>query len=823
MVIDMTDWDKIIITVGTEQQKYFILNRISNIEFLDKENIAVVSDGESGIRIGSGGAFINVISKFSEPGQKILVINSGGYSKRCINYSVKGKLFCTFYYENKIATLLESIIVQTSAIAKRIKSGALVCCSDILTIISEADLDRFDFDNNTGFCIRRPLDECSRHGAFICDNNQKVMLYAHKKSISQLKEMTLSESALIDTGMIFFSDEFLNKMRHISNENNLISLINDNAIELNLYPEIVALFAEKKEKDCYLSEDLQNEAHLKMRNILWNTFSSMRAKVFEIDAKEFLHFGTVSESADNIRFLSNDEKFISINSIVNENCSFGDKVILENCFLDNCVVGESVFVSDIMLSNVKIPDNTLVCGIKTADGKCVTMCCPIDENPKKMVEGEELWKRSRFCPLETFSESFDGFINGTAEKNKLSMEQITQNADVDYFISWPLFLKNLNYCSSSEKYLKRRNEILKHYFDDLRIMSELEFKNNFIEIKMPLRLNLSGTWTDAMPYCVDNGGQVINMSVKVDGNLPVYVSLKMIDDPIIIFISDNRKVVYHIQDECDCFDGFDDFILHKSVLKVLGITAGTSVKHGFCLETRVNGIKKGSGLGTSSLLLLGCFTAFEKALGLAFSEAEKSNMVFVAEQVMKTGGGWQDQICGLSYGINRTTTESGIRQHISIKKLSDSQDFQRVINDRFAIVYTGQRHYGRFIVYEIMNKYLDGDYEICQALNELKKLNNPMEKAIENRDINKIASLLNEQFALLKKLSRNITNEQIDKIVEFCRTFSDGVCICGAGAGGYLMVVLKENTDFEEVKKQIKSNFPGLDDITASRISLYKG
>ena len=818
----MIDWDKIVITVGTEQQKNFITKMISEISFSDKEKFEIINDDLFGCRIGSGGAFINVISELYRPDEKMLVINCGGFSKRCVNYAVKGKLFCTFYYNGKKMTLLELLIEQTSKIARKIKSGAVVCCSDILIDLEKTDFDNFSFDNNVGFCIRSSIEACSRHGVFIGENNKNTARYAHKKSESWLRKNISSDFGLLDTGMAFLSDEFLTEISRLEKENNLLEMIKNNGIELNLYPEIISLLAEKKEKEIYFYEDLQGNSHLKIRQLLWDAFSSMRIRIFEISADKFLHFGTVSESADNIRYLSGNKDIIKINSIVNSNCVVGDKTILENCYLNNCTVGRNVFISDIMLSDVNIPDNTLVCGIKTTDGKCAAVCCPIDENPKETVNNTELWKTARFSLAETFTESFNRFYKKSDDAGLVSMAWATENALADYYREWPDFLQNLNYCNASEKYISRSSEIIKKYFDSLNTVSELNFEKDFNELRLPLRLNLSGTWTDALPYCIDNGGEVINMSVKIDDSLPVYISLQKLDEPIIKFISDDKELTCGISDTDNFSDEFDDFILHKSVLKVMGITSKTHLNHGFCLKTRVHGIKKGSGLGVSSILLLGCFTVFERSLGMTFGISQKVNMVFVAEQVMKTGGGWQDQICGLSYGINITSAEAGLNQEVNIKKISDSDNLKRLINERFAVVYTGQRHYGRFIVYEIMNKYLDSDLKVCEALHNLKKLNSPMEKAIFNEDIKEIAALLNRQFDLLKELSDNITNDQIDSLAAQCRGFADGVCICGAGAGGYLMLVLKDGTSFEALKENLRRSYHDNSDIAVSRVSLYE-
>lgn len=794
---------------------------LSGIDFADRDIISVINDDRFGCRIGSGGAFINMISGQYEPGRKMLIINAGGFSKRCFHYAVKGKLFGTFYDRGKKTTLFESFLTQTSAIADRIDSGAIVCCSDILLDLKDTDLGGFAWEENTGFGIRSPLDVCSGHGVFIGEDRKEVKLYAHKKSAEELKRLTGSELAPADTGLAYFTDAFLDTVYRLEREHDLVEVIRKNKLELNLYTEIYPLLAEEVDELEYLYGDLQNEAHLSVRQLLWEALSPLHMRFFTLGSDRFIHFGTVREAAENIKYLAGTEGAVRINSVL-EGSEINGRAVLENCFLKNCVVGDNSFVSDISLRDVRIPDNALVCGVKTKDGKCVTVCCPADENPKETVNGTELWKTPRFFPADTFTESFDRFCRKADSRDMVSMEQITQNADIDHFCRRQAPEKSGECRAASEEYKKRSVEVIGNYFKNTPVLKTLEFRRELTELRLPVRLNLSGTWTDAMPYCTDNGGQVINMSVMVDGALPICVSLQKLDRHVIRFVSDDHETEYDIGAPDDGADEFDVFILHKAALKVLGIGSDTVLKHGFCLKTQVFGIEKGSGLGISSLLLLGCIVVFEKALGLTIADGKKIRMVFAAEQLMKTGGGWQDQICGVSFGLNNTTAAAGIEQHTVIEKIPVSSGFQNVINERFAIVYTGQRHYGRFIVYDIMNRYLEGEPEVRGAFEDLRRLNVPMKEAFLREDIKKIADLLNRQFDLLKKLSENITDPQIDFLAEECRSYADGVCICGAGAGGYLMLVLKKDKRFDELAEHLNVLFPDTG-ITVRHISFYSG
>ena len=100
---------------------------------------------------------------------------------------------------------------------------------------------------------------------------------------------------------------------------------------------------------------------------------------------------------------------------------------------------------------------------------------------------------------------------------------------------------------------------------------------------------------------------------------------------------------------------------------------------------------KGSGLGTSSILSGACVKALHEFLGLSCSEGALYDIVLCMEQMMSTGGGWQDQVGGLTNGIKYITTKSGIDQRIQVEQIAVPEDAKKELQERFALIYTGQR------------------------------------------------------------------------------------------------------------------------------------
>ena len=313
------------------------------------------------------------------------------------------------------------------------------------------------------------------------------------------------------------------------------------------------------------------------------------------------------------------------------------------------------------------------------------------------------------------------------------------------------------------------------------------------------------------------------MAVCVENALPILVRAEKLHEPVIEFVSDDKVLRTDLYAACAAGTvDPDDFILHRAVLRTMGFCTQTNLCSGFRLTTAVTGLMHGSGLGTSSILLAGCFRVLGQIAGIEYTNEDILSMTFIAESVMQTGGGWQDPVGGLYAGVSLSASESGLRQSVHVQSIPLRAEFAERLGRRLAIVSTGQRHFGRFVVTDVMNRYLAGVPETVQALEDLKALNRKTAACFQAEDIAGIADCLNTQWTLLQKLSDRISSPHIEKIVQKCRTIADGVCICGAGAGGYLLLVLREDTDEavlnEFSRKEIFQNIPE----PVKRISPYK-
>ena len=156
---------------------------------------------------------------------------------------------------------------------------------------------------------------------------------------------------------------------------------------------------------------------------------------------------------------------------------------------------------------------------------------------------------------------------------------------------------------------------------------------------------------------------------------------------------------------------------------------------GIYLSTQVYGVPKGSGLGTSSILSGACVKGIFEFLGQERTDAEIYDVVLGMEQIMSTGGGWQDQVGGLTEGIKLISTKPGIAQNLVVEKIEMPEEGKKELKERFALIYTGQRRLARNLLRDVVGGYIGSRPESLKALKEMKAIAVLMRFALEQGDI----------------------------------------------------------------------------------------
>lgn len=98
------------------------------------------------------------------------------------------------------------------------------------------------------------------------------------------------------------------------------------------------------------------------------------------------------------------------------------------------------------------------------------------------------------------------------------------------------------------------------------------------------------------------------------------------------------------------------------------------------------------------------------------TDAEIYDVVLGMEQIMSTGGGWQDQVGGLTEGIKLISTKPGIAQNLVVEKIEMPEEGKKELKERFALIYTGQRRLARNLLRDVVGGYIGSRPESLKAL-----------------------------------------------------------------------------------------------------------
>ena len=338
-------------------------------------------------------------------------------------------------------------------------------------------------------------------------------------------------------------------------------------------------------------------------------------------------------------------------------------------------------------------------------------------------------------------------------------------------------------------------------------------------VRLPLRVNWGGGWSDTPPHCHENGGTVLNAAIMWGGELPVEVTLEKLPEYKIVF--DSRDMDVH--GEFDTIaplqktgDPYDPFALQKACLLACGILPKSGgdlqailkrLGGGFIMRSEVHNVPKGSGLGTSSILSAACVKAVFEFMGIEHTEDDLYSHVLCMEQIMSTGGGWQDQVGGVTPGIKYITSAPGLRQQLRVQHLEIPKDTLKELNDRFVVIYTGQRRLARNLLRDVVGRYVGCEPDSLYALNEIQRVAALMRFELERGNVDAFAGLLNYHWELSQKVDAGSTNTLIDQIFSSIDDLIDGRLVCGAGGGGFLQAILKKGVSKEAVHNRLKEVF----------------
>ena len=374
-------------------------------------------------------------------------------------------------------------------------------------------------------------------------------------------------------------------------------------------------------------------------------------------------------------------------------------------------------------------------------------------------------------------------------------------------------------------------------FDALRrlIVGEMETEpvrptRNVLEDQIvwgrsPVRLDLAGGWTDTPPYCLEHGGRVVNLAVDLNGQPPIQVFGRICEKPEIVLRSidlgiDQRVTTY--QELTSYAELGSGFAIARAALSLAGLEPRFHADGGYDslarhLEAEFGGgielsmvcaIPKGSGLGTSSMLAATLLGTLSELFGLRWDTRDLFRKTMALEQMLTSGGGWQDQAGGILHGLKVIETQASLSQEPVIRWLPGHYFSGECANTQSLLYYTGITRVARDILGEIVRGLFLNSAAHVGIIDEIGHTASFATDAIQRDDWDGLCEAVRRSWCLNNLLDSGTCPPPVQTIVNRITDYAQAFKLLGAGGGGYLVILAKDMDATSRIRADLQANPP---------------
>ncbi len=325
--------------------------------------------------------------------------------------------------------------------------------------------------------------------------------------------------------------------------------------------------------------------------------------------------------------------------------------------------------------------------------------------------------------------------------------------------------------------------------------------------RSPVRIDIAGGWTDTPPFCLMEGGNVINLAIELNGQPPLQAYVRPCAEPHIVC----RSIDLGAAETIETYEQLRDFnkvgspfSIPKAALALAGFHPQFCTEHfaslrdqlmhmGGGLEiTLFSAIPAGSGLGTSSILASTVLGAISDFCALAWDKTEICKRTLILEQLLTTGGGWQDQYGGVIGGVKLLQSTKELAQEPLIRRLPSDLFTDPQYAPCHLLFYTGITRTAKDILAEIVRRMFLNHGEQIGLLREMKNHTMEMYDAIQRDDFARMGRLVRRTWQQNMTLDHGTNPPGVDAITRLVDDLCLGYKLPGAGGGGYLYMIAKD-------------------------------
>jgi D-glycero-alpha-D-manno-heptose-7-phosphate kinase len=310
--------------------------------------------------------------------------------------------------------------------------------------------------------------------------------------------------------------------------------------------------------------------------------------------------------------------------------------------------------------------------------------------------------------------------------------------------------------------------------------------------KAPLRIGLAGGGTDVSPYSDLYGGAILNATVS----LYAYANIELISEKIIQLQALDRQEKQEFPWAKELpIDGKLDLLkgVYNRIQKEYGMA-----ETGFRLSTFVDA-PAGSGLGTSSTLVVAIVGAFAEMLRLPLGEYDIAQLAYDIERNdLKMAGGKQDQYAATFGGVNYMEFYG---ENVVVNPLRIKQQYLFELENNLVLYYTATSRESAKIIEKQSANVVSKKEKSIDAMHQLKHQAQLMKEALLKGRLHEIGEILDFGFQQKKQMAEGISNTLMDEIYEAAKKAgATGGKISGAGGGGFMTFYCPANTKYPVIE-----------------------
>jgi D-glycero-alpha-D-manno-heptose-7-phosphate kinase len=317
--------------------------------------------------------------------------------------------------------------------------------------------------------------------------------------------------------------------------------------------------------------------------------------------------------------------------------------------------------------------------------------------------------------------------------------------------------------------------------------------------KAPLRIGLAGGGTDVSPYSDEFGGAILNATLSLNA----YASIEPMQEGGIVIEALDRKEKQRFEWANELpINGTLDLLkgVYNRIQKDYGIT-----QKNFKLSTYVDA-PAGSGLGTSSTLVVAILGAFVEMLNLPLGDYDIAHYAYEIERNdLQLAGGKQDQYAATFGGVNFMEF---FGDRVIVNPLRIRQEYINELENNLLLYFTSTSRESATIIKEQQKNVTQKKESSIEAMHQLKEQAKMMKEALLRGNLNEIGHILDFGFEQKRKMAHNISNEAIENIYEAAKkSGATGGKISGAGGGGFMIFYCPGNSRYQVM--ETLNNFGG--------------